>query len=547
MKKYIGAFFFLVAMAHAQPEPRGVFLEGIEVYSSKRLIKGLRLNRYRRFSKRRVRALRNILRRFYRRRGYRHVRVYVVSYSRRSAYFYIDEGRLNRIVFHNVGALDIIRMRNDFDLKGKVYHRSKVRKQLRKLKKKYKLRRISPRLKRTKNYQKGAHFQIDDIDILPAENTPIAKFKRPLARYELHITVKKYPEKKAGWLYGLRLDFQYGLIPYARYKHPNWLVRGDNLDTTMSLGVFYGLDLTFGEPPRWSWAQAKADYYAKPIINKRITPEVKASVTRTLEDREDIGLERYSDVRFRGTIGPGIQVIEGITIHLAYGAEGIYLYGATLTEEAQLGQEPLTLFVDETGSFRSLTQTAWQVAEASVNLNLKPDSLKYSVRRDLTFGYALFFNSASFNKLFLKAHYEHEFENFDLFILGIDAAALFVNGTDDFNNQTIPFYYEQRVEDNNFKGFLGREFHTRRIARWSSGYRISLYKDVIFGGAFFDMTVFEGSNYNLFGQQYGIVGGVSAHLLFLDQFNVNLYFGQDLLFSDRSSQFNIYLNALLRF
>jgi hypothetical protein len=128
---------------------------------------------------------------------------------------------------------------------------------------------------------------------------------------------------------------------------------------------------------------------------------------------------------------------------------------------------------------------------------------------------------------------ELERENFDMLSIKTNNVLL---------SHSAPFYYEESVESQTFKGFQGKSYHTKKITRLSASYRFSLYRDYLFAGIFTDGTVFEGSGYDLSGIQKGIAGGVSGHVIFLDQFEFNIYWGKDYLFENSESNYNIFFD-----
>ena len=58
-------------------------------------------------------------------------------------------------------------------------------------------------------------------------------------------------------------------------------------------------------------------------------------------------------------------------------------------------------------------------------------------------------------------------------------------------------------------------------------------------GVYGDITVFEGSGYDLDGVKYGMVGGPTLHYIIMDQFEFGLYFGRDYLLPNRLSGNNL--------
>ena len=66
---------------------------------------------------------------------------------------------------------------------------------------------------------------------------------------------------------------------------------------------------------------------------------------------------------------------------------------------------------------------------------------------------------------------------------------------------------------------------------------------ILYLGLFLDLVRFKGSGYDLSGYQHGIAAGIAGHIIFLDQFEFNIFFGKDYLYSTGESQYNIYMNA----
>ena len=363
----------------------------------------------------------------------------------------------------------------------------------------------------------------------------------------MHIFAELQPEQQKGWVFGLQLDFLRGLIPYARYKYPDYYVKGDYAEFGGALGVFYGLDLKFGNAPKWSYAQGYGHYYYKPVLDKTMKPFFKVDATRKLEFRSDIGLDDYQDFKIKSRVGPGFSILKNLELDLSYGLEMVFLGDASPLPTANLTSRPLNLVLDSNGSFLSSADTIWQNIEAELRLDLNPRTLEQRLVQNFGIVYGVYFGSTSFNKIRLDAHYDYELANFDLLSFGFEFLTLFADKDFSASSQNIPFYYEERISGPFFRGFIGKNFHTRRSYKFANEYRTSVYKDFIYLGAFTDIAIFKGSTYDVSGEQLGMVGGLSAHFLIFSQLNFDLYFGRDILFSNGFSQFNLYLNAFVRF
>jgi len=76
----------------------------------------------------------------------------------------------------------------------------------------------------------------------------------------------------------------------------------------------------------------------------------------------------------------------------------------------------------------------------------------------------------------------------------------------------------------------------------SNEYRISVYRDFLYIGAYFDMTLFDGSKRDLTGAQFGFVGGPTIRVLLLDHFELYLQYGWDYLLSTKKNHGYLYFN-----
>lgn len=516
-------------------------LDGCDAISCEKITKVFRLKRYKTFSKKRARYLRSRIHNYYRRRGYRHARVYVSKLKRREMAIYIDEGRFEKNIFHNIGIIDLVKIKASFNLPGNAYNRRVLRKELRRLKKEYKLKRIYYRLRKAKSF-KNSIFQIDrGMRIL--EDDSKSDFQKPGYRYDLHVYAINRPEKKKGWFYGVNLDFLLGLLPYVKYKHPNWLTKGDYGEFGVSTGVFWGLDFQFSEPPKWSFAQIYHNYRYKPLSKLQIQPAIEVSATRQIRFREDINLDDYQDFRARAVVGSSsFKISKSIELDFFYGIEAVFLGNANLKEGKDLTSTPQNQFLDLNGNFNSSVDTVWQLLEMRLRFELPEKSLKHDLDKEVELKYEVYLGPTNFNKFNITLNYDDELENFDIFSLGIQATALFSTIMND-----IPFYFEERIQNQYFKGFMGTDYHSKRAIKIGTEYRTSIYRDFIYIGLFLDAVSFKGSGYDLVGEQFGIVGGPALHFLIFDQLNFNIYTGQDWLITKDFSQFNIYLNAQFRF
>jgi len=297
---------------------------------------------------------------------------------------------------------------------------------------------------------------------------------------------------------------------------------GDKVETGISAGIFYGFDLNFTALPYWTYMEFFSNYHFTPTLKDYFTPVVRGYAYRSWSSREDIGLDQYEYLILRGTLAPGITLLRKLKVFAGYGTERVHVYNSRINPDAT--------FIVETEERIDY----WTFFEARVELKLFNFSIFRPEDRQITLLYNYYMNDENFHLLEFSGNIDYEFNNFDLLSFQFDASRLW---------PSPPFYHEIPVSDDTFKGFMGKSYFTREIIRISSEYRISIYRDFIYAGVFCDFTSFEGSGYDLEGTQYGTVGGLGGHFVFLDQFEFNIYFGKDYLFSSEESQYNLQFSA----
>jgi hypothetical protein len=269
------------------------------------------------------------------------------------------------------------------------------------------------------------------------------------------------------------------------------------MDSLCAIIESNGLDREFDTPPRWTFMELSSQYTLPPFLETHFTPSISGYVYRSWASREDLGLSQYEYLILRGTLAPGVTLFEQFRLNVGYGIERVYLYKSKTVE----GVSPRIETVDTTDD--------WTFIEARMNIDLFPALFRNFTDRFAYVTYRYYMNEVSFHRFTVHANFEIERENFDILSIKTNNVLL---------SHSAPFYYEESVEGQTFKGFQGKSYHTKKIARLSGSYRFSLYRDYLFAGIFTDGTVFQGSGYDLSGIQKGIAGGISGHVIFLDQF-----------------------------
>lgn len=517
--------FSLLAWSFAFPQSayKEIDIAGLEmfnIYEAEYIIQRFRLNKLRR-NRRHFKSVAKTIDRFYHKRGYTLAKTFLIKETPSRLFVYVDEGSLGKVIFKRLGTIDTLKMKYEFNLKHKVYHKRSVAKELTRLEKKYGFKKVYARIQPARVYDESL-FQLDREYTFPGVGTIRLPYSLQYGqRYDLKIFfVKKSDGKRREFTYGFGTSYTKGIIPWIKYRHPSLISRGDRWEIESSMGIFYGFDLKYTDLPRWTFMEAKTKYHFTPTLREYFTPLVKGSVYRSRASRGDIGLSQYEYLLLNGTLAPGITLFKRLRIYAGYGGERVYIYDSKKDPDAEFQVD-----VSEHTDF-------WQYLEFSTELDLIPWTLKRTIEREIRTTYAYYFNRRSFHELSIKGNLDYEFENFDIYNFAFEYAFVW---------ERPPFYHEPAVSGSRFKGFMGKEYHSRKMLKVSNEYRISLYRDFVFGGLFVDFVWFEGSGYDLFGDQYGIVGGISSHIIFLDQFEFTVYYGKDYLRSTAESQYNLTL------
>lgn len=501
-----------------------VELQGLKIHSEKTLINDLKLYQLEKERWHFLQVARQI-NTYYYKKGYILVKTYLIEETGSRLKVFVDEGRLGKIIFNDLDSLNTLKMRYEFRLPGKIYNKYTVDEQAERIRKKYRYKKIYAILKPTKSFEKSM-FQLDrEFDVPGIGITRLPFFSQFAVRYDMEVEFVKRRSSgvaRPSTSYGLDLHYTKGLIPFVKYRHPGLIYPKDRLEAGASMGIYYGLDLDFTAPPEWTFMEAHSEYYFAPAFKDYFTPRVKGSAYHSRSARTDLGLLHYNYLILKGSVDPGITLLRRLRIYAGYGNEKVYIYNS----EEDPGAD-YNVSINEDTEF-------WNYLEFSILFRDMPWDISYLLDRRFTLRHSYYFNGNNkFHEMVIQGKVSHEFKNLSLGFLRADYSRFW---------RRPPFYHEFGVSSNNFKGLMGKGYHTRRILRADSEYWVPLYRDFIYGGVYADATWFEGSGYDLSGEQGAVVAGISGHFIILDQFEFNIYYGWDLLFSTRQSQGNLYFN-----
>lgn len=461
--------------------------------------------------------------RFYHLGGFILAKTYLIEETPEKLTLLVDEGRLQRIVFLGLNSIDTLRMKYYFHLPKRIYNINTVQNETQRLKKEYKYKDVEFSLKPA---EKGdlAFFQLDkefDLPLLGKARLPF--FGEITSRYNLEIIFVSKPLSESDTLsYGLRTSYKKGFIPEIEYYIPSFFMKKDSLTIGSSTGILYGFDFKFNELPKWTFLEAHSDYNFPPAFEDYFTPMASVSAHLSRASRTDIGLSSYNFLILDGILAPGITLLRKLKIYAGAGGEKAHIFEPDIDKDSRYQVD-----------IEKHTET-WGLVRLRTSADLRILKLKRTRKLQIEEAYDYYFNGDNiFNKLNIEMNGIIDFKNLDSFCYAIEYDRIW---------NKPPFYHEISVANSNFKGFMGDSYYSRNMIRSANEYMISVYKDLYYLGFFTDLVYFEGSGYDLTGYQEGIVAGIAGHVIFLDQFELNLFLGRDYLFSTEESQYNIYFH-----
>ncbi len=565
---------------------RTLEISGLKIYTEDHIYELLDLERFERgriTSKEVIDAIVS----FYSASGFTLVKVYVIEDTDSSLKIYVDEGALGKIIFLNMDDFTTLYLKIVFKLKNKVFNYYSVEENIEKLKKGKRWKYITWQLKPVKDYD-ASLIQIDralNLEIM--RKIKLAFFDRYSPRYDLIIVFtrgvipeledrslgrdkktesnriildkikiaikkkKKFTLNKVD--YGLKVNYYKGFIPYLKYYQLGLISAGDFFMGEISAGFMYGLDRKFTRPPRETYSNLNLNYFFTPTFKELFTPLVRFSLYQSKAARFDLGLREYSFLLLNAMLAPGITLLKKFNIYTGVGVEAAFIFNSKKNPFIVLQYLPSQLVSGDNAFAKTKVLTdlvnfykevnnhidTYAYIEAGVLYDFSKKSNKvYELRKnrmkkDIALAYDFYILKKNFHTIRLLGNFDHEFKNRGIYSGGIIYQ---------FAYGDTPFYKESSVSNNSFMGLQRLAYFSRNALSVSNEYRISVYQDFLYVGAYLDMTLFEGSGRDLKGIQFGFVGGPTVRLLILDHFELYLQYGWDYLVSTKTNDGHLYFN-----
>ncbi len=531
--------------AHSQQE--SLEITGLRIYTENELTERLSLREYG-TGKISPQEVIGRIENFYKEQGYILVKTYIVQNDENYLKLFIDEGRIGKIIFLKTDTFSLFWLRYKFKITSRVYNSHEMGENLKYLRDVRGYKNASIRLKEAKNYD-NSFFQLDRMLKVPVLGEAfIPFFDRFGPRFDLEIDLSKTvltkivengsespsnervqetrpqsldAEKRYRIDLSLNLHYVLGFIPRIKYTQLGLISDGDAFIIAYSMGVMYGIDGRFSTPPKITFMKLEQYYIFTPSFRDLFTPYIRSIVYKSSSARFDLGILTYNYLQINTLFAPGITLLSRFRMYSGLGVE-IIRFDRSINDPNHVPFVNIDKKID-----------IYNYVEVGLALNTTPIRVGDPLKNNIFIAYDYYTMITSFHEFKAVVNFSAELRDRSIYSLLLQ-----------YTNQwgSVPFNHETSVSNSAFKGFMGRSFFSRGALMVSNEILLSIYRDYIYAGAYFDTTVFQGSGRDVRGIQGGIVGGPTVRVLLLDQMEFYLYVGWDLLFSDRSSNRNITFN-----
>lgn len=522
------AFFFLPAAAETT-QNKEIELRGLKIYSSNELYSILKLQDY---TQRKIRTseLINRIGHFYTSQGYSLLRIHIIENNPEKLILHIDEGAIGKLIIRNLNSYYSLKVRQQLNTRNKIYNSIELNKNIEKVKEKYKIDKITAELVPVRSFDDN-FFQLNrDLKSLGFGFAEIELFDDFSPLYDLHIHVESFRNGKlfeSDDGFGFKIDYKFSsmFIPEVSYYKKDFLGKGDKFDASIASGFDFGLNSFLKIPPKdmpelppeRSFIEIKGAYIFMPINSQIFTPLIKGRIYHTDTSRPDLGLKKYQYIQTRGIFAPGFTLLKNLNIYAGAGLENVYFFGSRIDTTA-----PEYIDIED-------RIERFPLAELQLKIDPIPIRIGNRVDKNLVLTYRQLFMEYNARELEIEGDYDIEFNNLSILSLGAKTNLFF---------KDVPFHHQENINSSHFKGFTGKSYYSEKQLSLSSEYRFSIYEDFIYTGIFADAVFFEASGFEISGFKKGYIAGPTARFLILDQFELILYLGKDLLLPDNISQYN---------
>ena len=476
---------------------------------------------------------------FYKENGYILVKIYSTDVEVESDETYgifIDEGRLEKIIIHNLGSFNLLRFRQMLDIPEKIYNQKIINQNLERLQEEFPQFDIRVNVLRTPDYEAG----IIQLDRELRRSRFLKHFDTFfLARYrgynDLHFFVENKNDenspdnnskskKNVNIGFKIHYNFPSAIIPQISFSRDNNFFEKDYFRSLFSVGYDFPFKKLINKSPEFfefmpheiSFAELRYEYKVSIMDNDFFGPLINGKLYTSHSSRGDLGLIRYDYSYSKTVLAPEFTLLKNFNIYAGLGFEALFIKN-TITDRSR---------------FPDIKDHAVYSEFAEVRLKFDPIKIEIGNKLDryVVIIYDRYFRGSHFEQLELNSIFETEFKNLSILSFGLRGFKLFGKPE---------FYRSDEVNDKYFLGFTSEDYYTNSKIAFSSEYRFSIYRDFLYLGGFFDTTIFKPEGYIISGTKFGIGYGPSLRILVYDQYQFIVYYGYDVLYPDKEKGINL--------
>lgn len=519
-------FFIFISSPLSSKGSKELTIKGLKFYSEEEIYAKLHLKRFEE-GKIPLAEVIGSIEKFYKKNNFSLVKVYSTDVRTINKYvLFVDEGRLGKIVVHNLNNYYSLKFKQQIDIPERIYNTETLKKNLNNLKKKFPQSEITVELRKPPDYESNI-IQLDrEIEKLElGEIFDIDLFDRYVPLHELHfiVTNRKRPGtlngKTEGIGYNISYKFPSVLIPEISYYKENNFAAKDYFESSLSAGMNPGIKGFFSYPPEntllfppeITFIELTGEYKISPMQNKFIGPLLRGRVYHSNSARADLGITEYKYLNVRATLAPEITILKNLNVYAGIGTDQIAVY------DSEIDYEMENHFSESDDIYHNT------FAEARLKFDPIPIRIGNRIDKYVIVTYTAYLAGKNANQLEVLAAYDTEFEN--LSILSFRSKTFRLYGDSQF-------FQHESVNNSFFKGFPGDSYYSGKKTSLSGEYRFSIYQDYIYAGGYIEAVAFESEGYLLSGSKNGINFGPTGRLLLYDQFELIGYFGFHRLLPD---------------
>lgn len=518
--------FIFSSLLHPAVHEKKLILKGLKIFSENELFTKLELKKFEEGKISLAEAI-DLIEKFYKEKNYTLIKIFSTDVINTGEYIlFIDEGRLGKIIVHNLNNYYSLKFKQQVKIPGRIYNSEIINQNLDNLKNIFKEYDIRAEIHQPVDYDDNLIQLNRDLQRLKIGDLIDIKFfdhYTPLNDLHFFLTKKNKksisPGKTEGFSFDIDYKFPSVFIPQVYFYTENIIFSKDYLENELSAGFDPGFKGIFNLPPSNTlvfpperrFIELTGEYKVSPMQNEFIGPLLRGRLYHSNTAREDLGIKDYKYLNLRGTLAPEVTFLKYLHIYAGAGTEKVIIYDTAIDYEADRH-----LAASDNSYTNSFTEFRIKIDPIPLHLGNRID--KYII---LT--YTDYFSGNDSNRLEIKCAYDTEFDNLSILSFRLRSIQMFHNP---------PFYQSEDVNSQYFKGFSGESYYTNTALALSLEYRFSIYQDYIYAGIFTDWVVFEPEGYLLSGIKNGLVFGPTTRVLFYDQFEFTVYFGIDILYPD---------------